>query len=81
MRIFDRHSCTRGHLDTLSCVNGLDDEWEMSIRSLSRPRMGARDRNDKNISLNIISGVARRDEMLSGVGEDVDATVCRISPI
>jgi hypothetical protein len=43
--------------------------------------MGARDRNDRKTSLNIISGVVRSDEMLSGVGEDVVATVCRISPI
>lgn len=53
----------------------------MSVLSLSRPRMGARDRNERNISLNMISGVARRDEMLSGVGEGVVATVCSISPI
>ena len=89
MRIFDRHSCTQGHLTLSSAVEvtGVDDigdtgtECEMSVRSLSRPRMGARDRNDRKISLNMISGVVRSDEMLSGVGDDVDATVCSISPI
>lgn len=90
IRIFDRHSCTHGHFDTLTCaveLTGVDcvgdtgTECEMSVLSLSRPRMGARDRNERNISLNMISGVARRDEMLSGVGEGVVATVCSISPI
>ena len=86
MRIFDRHSCTQGHFTLSSAVEltGVDDtgtECEMSIRSLSRPRMGARDRNDRKMSLNMISGVVRSDEMLSGVGDDVEATVCSISPI
>jgi hypothetical protein len=43
--------------------------------------MGARDRKDRNASLNIISGDVRSDEMVWEAGEGVDATVCSISPI
>jgi hypothetical protein len=43
--------------------------------------MGARDRNERNTSLRMISGVVKRDEMVWGVGEGVDATVCKMSPI
>ena len=43
--------------------------------------MGARDRNERKTNLNIISGEVRRDEMVWEVGEGVEATVCRMSPI
>lgn len=41
----------------------------------SRPRIGARDRNDRNTSLVIMAGEARMDEMVCGFGEGVDANV------
>jgi hypothetical protein len=43
--------------------------------------MGARERKERKMSLKIISGDARRDDIVCGVGEGVDATVCKISPI
>ena len=43
--------------------------------------MGARDRTERNTSLRIISGVVNRDDTVCGVGEGVEATVCRMFPI
>jgi hypothetical protein len=41
----------------------------------SRPRMGARDKNDRDTSLKMIDGEVRTDEMVCGFGEGVDAKV------
>jgi hypothetical protein len=41
----------------------------------SRPRMGARDKNDRDASLNMMDGEVRMDEMVCGFGEGVDAKV------
>jgi hypothetical protein len=43
--------------------------------------MGASDKKERKTSLRMISGVVRSDEMVWGVGEGVEATVCRMSPI
>jgi hypothetical protein len=43
--------------------------------------MGARERKERKTSFKIISGEARRDETVWGVGEGVEATVCKMSPI
>lgn len=56
------------------------DGWIM-VRRRSRPRIGARDRKERKTSFKMIWGVIRMEEMDSGVGEGVEATVCRISPI
>ena len=50
-------------------------------RRWSRPRMGARDKKDRKTSLKMISGLVRSDDTVCGVGEGVEATVWRISPI
>lgn len=38
------------------------DFFEMSARSLSLPKIGARDKKDRNTSLRMISGEVNRDE-------------------
>lgn len=44
--------------------------------------MGARERKDKRASLMMMRGDMRMEEIDSGVElEDVDTTVCRMSPI
>lgn len=50
-------------------------------RRRSRPRMGASDKKERKTSLKMISGVVNSDEMVWGVGDGVEATVCRMSPI
>lgn len=58
-----------------------DADCEMSDLSLSRRRMGARDRKLKKTSLRMISGEVRTDVMVRGVGDGVVANVWRMSPI
>ena len=86
-RIFDRHSSTHVHLETRSSWHKLDlldcgeGDAEIKERNHSRPRIGARERNDKKASLTRISGDVSSDETVCCDGEVVDATVWRISPI
>lgn len=88
-RIFSRQSWTQAHrgprwsADSESdwADEAAADEWEIRARSRSRPRMGARERKVRNMSLKRTSGEVRTDDMVCGVGEGVDATVWRISPI
>jgi len=58
-----------------------DEVGEINWRRRSRPRMGAKDRKERKTSLRMMSGEVRRDDIVWGVGDGVDATVCRISPI
>jgi hypothetical protein len=92
IRIFDRQSCTQTHLDLRSSAASDAElrsdvlvregsEGDIRARSRSRARIGARERNDRKTSLRMISGDARRDDTVCGVGDGVDATVCKISPI
>ncbi len=73
IRIFD----TQVHLPR-SSARSFDFK---RARKWSRPSMGARDRKERKTSLRIISGESRIEDMVCGVGEGADATVCRISPI
>jgi hypothetical protein len=43
--------------------------------------MGASDKKERKTSLKMISGDVKRDDTVCGVGEGVEATVCRMSPI
>lgn len=56
-------------------------ECEIISRSFPRPKIGAKDRTDKNTSFRMISGVASNDDTVWDVVDGVDATVWRISPI
>jgi hypothetical protein len=61
----------------LVCPSKLTDNVAGVNQALrwSRPRIGARDKNDRNASLVMIDGEARTDEMVCGFGEGVDANV------
>jgi len=50
------------------------DGWIM-IRRRSRARIGARERKERNTSFRMRRGLTRREEMDSGVGEGLEATV------
>src|ERR1700723_3309010 len=69
-RTFARHSVTHIQRDRRSLVRPskviLMDEVAGDNQALrwSRPRIGARDKNDKNTSLEMINGEARTDEMV-----------------
>jgi hypothetical protein len=56
-------------------------ECEISDLSRSLPRIGAKERKERKTSLNMISGEVSNDDTVRGVGEGVDATVWRMSPI
>ena len=79
-RILFRQSCAHVQRDmrssSLKCVAG-----DMKLRRRSRPKMGASDRKERKTSLRMISGEVRRDDTVCGVGEGVEATVCKMSPI
>jgi hypothetical protein len=67
-RTFAPHSVTHIQRDTRSLVSPsiLTDEVAGDNQALrwSRPRIGARDKNDRNTSLEIMNGEARTDEMV-----------------
>jgi len=67
-RTFARHSATHTQRDTRSLVSPsmLMDEVAGDNQALrwSRPRIGARDKNDRNTSLEMMDGEARTDEMV-----------------
>jgi hypothetical protein len=68
---------------TSSAVLGAEPaaEFEINCLNLSRPKIGANDKKERKTSLRMISGVVSSDDTVRGVGEGVDATVWRISPI
>ena len=81
-RILERKSCV--HFCRSEDLSSDDwragDGWIM-IRRRSRARIGARERKERKTSFKMRRGLRRREEMDSGVGEGLEATVWRISPI
>jgi hypothetical protein len=77
--ILSFHSCMDfqlhlSFLSSLTCV-------ATKALNCSLANIGAKDKKDKNTNLKMISGEVRRDETVWGVGDGVEATVCRMSPI
>lgn len=73
-RILFRHSCIHVQRDMRSSSLELCPA-DMKFFSRSRPIMGASDRKERKTSLKMISGDAKRDDTVCGVGDGVEATV------
>lgn len=89
-RILSRHSRTHAHLETRSSsdlivtISALTEELvedDIHDRRYPRPRIGARDKNERKTSLRMISGEVNKSCTVLGLGDGVEATVCRMSPI
>jgi hypothetical protein len=77
--ILSFHSCIDAQLH-LSFLSSLTCACTKAL-NCSLASIGARLKKLKNTNLNIISGEVRREETVWGVGDGVDATVWRMSPI
>ncbi len=75
-RILERKSCVQlRRMEDLSSDDGrVTDGWIM-VRRRSRARIGARERKERKTSLRMRRGLMRREEIDSGVGEGLEATV------
>lgn len=82
-RIRSRQSLTHAQRVTLSSAETIEislsiveaAECDTNACRCLRPKIGARERNERNTSLKMISGDVSKDCTLCGVGEGVEATV------
>ena len=79
--ILPRQSRTHRHRASFSELSDDRVEFESIERRRPRPRIGAKDRTERNTNLRMISGVVSNDDTVCDVLVGEEATVCRISPI
>ena len=77
--ILDLHFLTHFHLTVFSRIGA--GVLPIKFWSCERPRIGANEMAVNTTSFNTVSGFVMSDCMLRGVGEGVEATCWRISPI